>query len=202
MSSGKFQKRRPSCGAASLDFSREWFSTRWAAHITMSAERQQAGAAQAASIHFPPTTTIFRANGREQISIRGIAWFCSERSAQASISRSVLALTAYTAQPYNEITGRDDNHDGLANDRPPGVRRNSLQGPGYADLDLRWSRDFFLAPAKRDKGPTAPLGLDAFNVLNKVNYMSYIGDLSSLFFGKPVAAQPPRRLQVSLRFRF
>ena len=113
-----------------------------------------------------------------------------------------VALSLYTGQPYTETTGRDDNHDGLAEDRPPGVPRNSLQGPGYADLDLRWSRDFFLAAAKKDKGPTATLGFDAFNVLNRVNYVGYIGDLSSPFFGKPIAAQPPRRLQASFRFRF
>jgi hypothetical protein len=35
-----------------------------------------------------------------------------------------------------------------------------------------------------------------------VNYVSYIGNLSSPFFGKPIAAQPSRRLQVSFRFRF
>ena len=113
-----------------------------------------------------------------------------------------VALSLYSGQPYNETTGRDDNHDGLANDRPAGVPRNSLQGPGYADLDLRWSRDFFLAAAKKDKGPTVTLGFDAFNILNHVNYVSYIGDLSSPFFGKPIAAQPPRRLQASFRFRF
>jgi len=82
------------------------------------------------------------------------------------------------------------------------VPRNSLQGPGYADLDLRWSRDFFIVPAKKDKGPTVTLGFDAFNLLNRVNYVSYIGDLGSLFFGRPIAAQPPRRLQASFRFRF
>jgi acyl-CoA thioesterase FadM len=44
--------------------------------------------------------------------------------------------------------------------------------------------------------------VDAFNVVNHVNYVSYVGDLSSPFFGKPIAAQPPRRLQVSFRFKF
>jgi hypothetical protein len=105
-------------------------------------------------------------------------------------------------QPYTVTTGRDDNRDGLANDRPAGVRRNSLQGPGYADLDLRWSRDFFLVSSKKDKGPTVTLGLETFNVLNRVNYVSFIGNLSSPFFGQAIAAQPPRRLQVSFRFRF
>jgi hypothetical protein len=113
-----------------------------------------------------------------------------------------VALSLYSGQPYSQTTGRDDNKDGLANDRPAGVRRNSLQGPGYADVDLRWSRDFFLARTKKDKGPTVTIGLDAFNILNHVNYLSYVGVLSSPLFGKPIAAQPPRRLQVSFRFRF
>jgi hypothetical protein len=113
-----------------------------------------------------------------------------------------VAVSLYSGQPYDEITGRDDNHDGLANDRPPGVRRNSLQGPGYANLDVRWSRDFFLRAAKKDRGPTLTLGFDAFNVLNHVNYVTYVGDLSSPFFGKPIAAVAQRKLQLSLRFRF
>lgn len=107
----------------------------------------------------------------------------------------------YSGMPYTIMTGRDDNHDSLANDRPTGVPRNSVHGPGYADLDLRWSRDFFFVPSKRDKGPTATLGLDVFNVLNHVNYSGYVGVLSSPFFGKPVSALPTRRLQASLRFR-
>lgn len=113
-----------------------------------------------------------------------------------------FAVSLYSGQPYNLTTGRDDNHDGFANDRPPGVPRNSLEGPGYADLDVRWSRDFFLVRAKKDKGPTATLGLDAFDVLNHVNYPSFVGDQSSPFFGKPVTALPTRRLQLSFRFRF
>ncbi len=113
-----------------------------------------------------------------------------------------MALSLYSGQPYSITTGRDDNHDGFANDRPPGVRRNSLQGPGYAQLDIRWSRDFFLVPSKKDKGPTATFGVDAFDVLNHVNYSGYVGNLSSPFFAQPVAALPVRRIQASIRFRF
>jgi hypothetical protein len=104
--------------------------------------------------------------------------------------------------PYSITTGLDDYNDGMANARPPGIPRNSLQGPGYADLDLRWSRDFYLNRAKKDKGPVATLGVDAFDVLNHVNYTGFVGIQSSPFFGQPVAAQPVRRLQASFRFRF
>jgi hypothetical protein len=113
-----------------------------------------------------------------------------------------VALALYSGMPYTITTGLDNYNDGMANARPPGVPRNSLQGPGYADLDLRWSRDFYLVKAKKEKGPMATFGLDAFDVLNHVNYQNYVGVLTSPFFGRPVAAQPGRRLQVSFRFRF
>jgi hypothetical protein len=113
-----------------------------------------------------------------------------------------LAVSLYSGAPYNLTTGLDTFNDGVANDRPPGVRRNSLQGPGYADLDLRWSRDFFLAKSKKEKGPMFSVGIDAFNVLNRVNFVTFVGNLSSPFFGQAVAAQPPRRLQLSARIKF
>jgi hypothetical protein len=113
-----------------------------------------------------------------------------------------VALALYSGMPYSITTGLDNYNDGTANARPPGVPRNSLQGPGYADLDLRWSRDFYLVKSKKEKGPMATLGIDAFDALNHVNYPSYVGVLTSPFFGRPVSAQPGRRLQASFRFRF
>jgi len=108
-----------------------------------------------------------------------------------------LILRLESGRPYSLTTGRDRNRDGAANDRPPGVRRNSLQGPGSAVLDLRWSKEF-----KRREGPEVTLGLDGFNVLNRVNYSGFVGNTSSPFFGLPVSARPARRLQLSLRLKF
>ncbi len=71
-----------------------------------------------------------------------------------------VALSLNSGMPYSLTTGRDDNRDGLANDRPAGVPRNSLQGPGYLGLDLRWSRDLFLVKSKREKGPAITPALD------------------------------------------
>ncbi len=113
-----------------------------------------------------------------------------------------VALWMHSGAPYTMTTGFDDNHDGVATDRPPGVPRNSLQGPFYADFDLRWWHDFLLEKSKKEKGPVATIGLDAFNVINRVNYTSFVGDISSPFFGRAVSAQPPRRLQASFRLRF
>jgi outer membrane receptor protein involved in Fe transport len=113
-----------------------------------------------------------------------------------------VALALYSGRPYSIVTGHDDFNTGTANARPAGVARNSVEGPGYADLDLRWSRQLFLRRAAQKAGPSLTLGIDAFNLLNHVNYSRYIGTLTSPFFGQAIATQPARRLQLSLRFRF
>lgn len=110
-----------------------------------------------------------------------------------------VALSVRSGRPYNLTLGRDVYNTGNANARPAGVGRNSLQGPNYAQLDLKWSRE---VPLKKgdDEGPKLTLGVEGFNVLNRVNYSGYVGNLSSPFFGQAVSAQPPRRLQFSLTF--
>ncbi|HEX5423353.1 MAG TPA: TonB-dependent receptor [Candidatus Acidoferrales bacterium] len=113
-----------------------------------------------------------------------------------------VALSFYTGAPYTITTGIDEYHDGRADARPPGVPRNSLQGPGYADVDLRWSHEVFLNKSKKGKGPGLTVAVDAFNVLNRVNYTGFVGDLSSPFFGHAVTALPPRELELSVGFKF
>jgi roadblock/LC7 domain-containing protein len=113
-----------------------------------------------------------------------------------------VSVSLYSGSPYSLTTGTDDFGNGLFNIRPAGVPRNSLHGPGYADVDLRWSRDFVLQKTKKDKGPVVTLGVDAFNVFNRVNLVSFVGTETSPFFGQAVAAQPPRRLQLLARFKF
>lgn len=108
-------------------------------------------------------------------------------------------VTLATGTPVNVTTGGDENHDGISNDRPPGVGRNSMAGPGLAQLDLRWSRR---VAAKEHKQRAATLSVDAFNALNHVNYAAYVGVLRSPWFGRPVSARAARRLQLQLRFGF
>ena len=109
--------------------------------------------------------------------------------------------TAATGRPYSLTTGTDLFHTGTANARPPGVARNCLDGPGFADVDLRASRDFEL-PSASGRKHTLNLGVDVFNALNHVNYNYYVGNLSSPFFGQAISANPPRRVQFSLRVRY
>ncbi len=114
-----------------------------------------------------------------------------------------LTLSLVSGRPYSLTTGRDDNRDSIASDRPAGVRRNSLQGPGSATLNVRWSKEFRLKESeKEDEGPAFTIGVDAFNVLNRTNYVGFVGNLSSPFFGLPVASRPARRIQLTLGFSF
>jgi hypothetical protein len=63
--------------------------------------------------------------------------------------------------------------------------------PADADLDLRRSRDFHLVKGKqKDEGVKAALAADAFNVLNRVNYTGFVGNLSPPFFGRAATARP------------
>jgi Carboxypeptidase regulatory-like domain len=102
--------------------------------------------------------------------------------------------------PYNITTGVDTNNDTVANDRPPGVDRNTGRGPGFAQVDVHLSRPFHFE--KNKHRPRVELGVDAFNVMNTVNYKDYIGTLTSPFFGRANAANPPREVQLSLQLYF
>jgi len=113
-----------------------------------------------------------------------------------------LSVSLLSGPPFNITTGKDDNRDGMALDRPAGVPRNTGQGPGYMGIDLRWFREFRLRPAAKEKSPSLTLSADAFNLPNRVNYQNFLGALTSPFFGKPVAAQPPRRVQLGIRLQF
>jgi hypothetical protein len=143
-----------------------------------------------------------------------------------------------SATPYNITTGRDDNEDGVFNDRPAGVTRNSERGADYFELSGRLSYGFAFGP-KRPAGGAGGGGgqtmvvavgsgggggggamaagfaggasdrrfrLDFYvsgqNLLNRTNYTSFSGVLTSPLFGQPTAAGTPRRIQLGVRFGF
>jgi len=71
---------------------------------------------------------------------------------------------------------------------PTTVKDDSLLNPRFlipfAMLAILWP--FSVRP--QEAGPAA--------------YLTYIGAQSSRLFGKPVAAQPPRRMQLDVQFKF
>lgn len=114
--------------------------------------------------------------------------------------KSGAVVNLSSGMPYNIITGFDNNHDNVLNDRPPGVGRNAGNGPGYADVDLHLSKEFSLPQISETTH--MELGVDAFNVFNRVNYKNFVGTLTSPFFGRANAALPARQLQLSFRIKF
>jgi len=115
-----------------------------------------------------------------------------------------LAVSLASGRPYTLRTGTDDFHTGQTNARPAGVARNTLDGPDYASVDARLSHEFAFGGSSKpgEDGPGLSIGVDAFNILNHVNYVGYVGNRRSPFFGQAIAAQPPRRIQLSAEVRF
>jgi hypothetical protein len=139
---------------------------------------------------------------------------------------------ADSATPYNITTGLDNNHDFVFNDRPEGVGRNSARGAGQWELGTRLGWRFGFGkprtaagtrvraqvvrsgeegaamgplpgmPGERPKRWTFQVYVQAYNLLNHVNKVNFVGVETSPFFGQPTAALPGRRLETGLRFGF
>lgn len=107
-----------------------------------------------------------------------------------------------SAIPFNITTGSDANQDGLANDRPAGVTRNTGNGPMYANVDIRLSKRFVLGSHREHGTKYLEMRIDAFNALNQVNATNYIGVLSSPLFGQANSALPARQIQLSMKTSF
>jgi outer membrane receptor protein involved in Fe transport len=111
-----------------------------------------------------------------------------------------VALTLNSAGPYTETVGGDPYNNGRGHARPAGIARNTLSAGDFSTLDLHASRELKSHAAKAERSLT--LGVDAFNLLNRVNYGSYIGTAGSPLFALPVSARPARQFQFSARYKF
>ena len=77
------------------------------------------------------------------------------------------------------------------------IPRNGGKGFDLLSVNARLSREFHVSERLRMEAI-----FESFNALNHVNYSYYVGNISSPFFGEAVSAQPPRRVQFSLRVRY
>jgi hypothetical protein len=123
-----------------------------------------------------------------------------------------------TGQPYTHETGFDDNRDTTRNDRPPGVPKNSLTGPGFFETGLDFSKAIQLRSEQVEIGGAAggPVATGGYygqrrgvrmtiraqvsNLFNNVNYQSFSGVETSRFFMLPTRARNPRQIVLSVRF--
>lgn len=143
--------------------------------------------------------------------------------------RAMVQVVARSGPAYNLTTGRDDNGDGVVNDRPAGESRNSLRGDGYWNLqNLRLSRQIGFGGARgggsqqtlnAQRGPggggggrgggnfngerySVDIFVNAQNPLNRVIPQQYSGNQLSQFFGLPTSVQNARRVNFGLSLRF
>jgi len=74
--------------------------------------------------------------------------------------RTTMNVNAQSGVPYTITTGFDDNHDGVLNDRPYGVGRNTARGAATWNMNLRVSKVIALggATAAGPAGGGAPRG--------------------------------------------
>ncbi len=111
-------------------------------------------------------------------------------------------IFANQGQPYSILTGTDAYGTDLFNARPDGVERNTERMPDYTDLDLRWGHDFAVTQKKEDDSPHLGFSAAAFNILNHENPSAVDNVDSSPSFGEVTAVNPPRRIQLGIRYEF
>jgi hypothetical protein len=83
----------------------------------------------------------------------------------------------------------------------PGTYRNlgnnSLQGPGYFDIDPALSRRFRVRESQ-----SVEIRGEAFNVQNRVNFLNPTATLNNSNFGKILTDVSPRILQLAAKYVF
>ena len=106
-------------------------------------------------------------------------------------------VTANSAPPYNQTTGIDDNLDFVINDRPTGVRFNSLRGDSFFTTDLRLSKKIYFHERRNIE-----LMWEMFNLFNTANLTDYNGNQRATTFQQPRAVLPPFQAQLGARISF
>jgi hypothetical protein len=143
-----------------------------------------------------------------------------------------LSLTsqfdASSGDPYNVITGMDNNGDGVFNDRPsltaqPGtgayqtpfgllnttalngsLGRNIATMPALIHLDSNLSRtfEFHSHGLAADRHQSVTLNARSANLLNHTNVTSVGNVVGSPTFTQPLAAEAARRVEFGIRYTF
>ncbi len=140
--------------------------------------------------------------------VKGMASYTLSRTTDDTGGPFALPANNYDLRPELGRADFDERHRFVYADRPPGVRRNTGQGPGLAQLDLRLTKLFSVPrPFKafnrsKNDSPNFEINIDAFNSFNHTNFTNFIGAQSSPFFGRANSALPGRTIQISTRYRF
>jgi hypothetical protein len=112
-------------------------------------------------------------------------------------------VSARSGQYYTVTTGKDDNKDGVINDRPAGVPKNTEVGPHYFDVSFNFSKAFELdRSGVGASGPQMNVFANLNNAFNMTHPGTPSGVMTSPFFGRSFNATSPRTIEVGMRFQF
>ena len=110
-------------------------------------------------------------------------------------------INARSGNAYTVTTGIDNNKDGVINDRPIALEKNTEFGPGLFDIGFNVSKAFEL-----NKGMPASPQVNIFanlnNTFNTTHPGTPSGVMTSPFFRKPYNATSPRTVELGMRFQF
>jgi hypothetical protein len=98
--------------------------------------------------------------------------------------------------PYFNVSAFSDNALGT----PGNASRRSFYGPGALNFDMALLRNFKFSESK-----ALQFRLETFNTFNHAQFFgpaSVNGDVDSALFGQVVKAQPPRLVQIALKFTY
>jgi hypothetical protein len=110
-------------------------------------------------------------------------------------------VSVNNGNPYSITTGRDDNGDGVINDRPRGMRRLSRIGPTYRGVGFN-NLQSISNWAQQEQRIQLNVFANMSNAFNTVNLGTPSGVMTSPFFGKSTSASNPREIEVGMRFQF
>jgi Carboxypeptidase regulatory-like domain len=133
-------------------------------------------------------------------------------------------VNASTGPAYTLFTGRDENLDGVFNDRPADVGRNSLRATGQSTINVWVAYQFafgHMAPLPPgigvfgggnaaqvrtfDQGTKRyrlQVYVSAQNLANRANYLGYSGTQTSPFFGRPTTVSGMRKIESGFSLNF
>ena len=123
----------------------------------------------------------------------------------ARLPLDVYLTTVIEAQSggfYTIRTGKDDNGDGVSNDRPPGVVKNSEVGPSYFDVGFNLSKAFELNSGTGSAGPQMNVFANLNNAFNIPHPGLPSGVVTSPFFMRSFNATSPRTIEFGMEFQF
>lgn len=138
-----------------------------------------------------------------------------------------LNVNASSASRYTVRTGGDDNADGIFNDRPAGIGRNTELGASQWSLNGTFAYAIAFGKGRSTPNPggimvqsapgQAPVVttfavpqarfrvqfiVQAQNLTNHANYGGYSGTRTSLHFGTPTLVMNPRKVDFGIGFLF